>query len=92
MMTRDDVIALLNTIYDDASVWVDDNGNIDVTIEDFEGFDENWDEIMRDYDEGAVESVYEALASAAVSVTDDFYTVFNMGDFSITWGYASYDI
>lgn len=92
MMTLDETMTLLQTVGDDISAWVDDDGDVHVTVEDFEGFDDDWDEIMRDYDEEAVEDVYEALASAAVTVIEDFYTVLDMGDFSISWGYASYDI
>ena len=92
MMTRDDVMALLATIDNDASLWVMADGTIDVTINDFDGFDDNWDEVYRDYDIDAVDRVYDTLKTAAVSVTGTLYTTFDMGGFSVVWGYASYDI
>lgn len=91
-MTRDEVMALLATMGNDATVYTMQDGTIDVTIEDFEGFDDDWDEIYRDYDVDTVDHVYDTLEAAAVLVTGSLYTTFDMGGFNVAWGYASYDI
>lgn len=92
MMTRDDVMTLLATLGDDVDVRIDTDGDLHVTVEDFDGFDSHWNEIERDYNEDAVDAVYETLKAVAVKVTADYYTIFDMGSFFISWGYASYDI
>ena len=91
MMTYEDVMALLETLGDDVSI--SDYGDvIRVTVEDFEGFDDNWSEVMRDYDEDAVDEVLEALEAHCAEVVDDFYTDYHFDGFSVRVGYASYDI
>lgn len=91
-MTYNDVITLLKTLGNDASVWTMTDGSIDVIIEDFGGFDDDWNEIIRDYDEDAVEHVFNILYNAAISITDNLYITFDMGGFKVVWGYGSYDI
>lgn len=91
MMTYDEVMALLETLGEDVSVFTHDNV-IHVTVEDFEGFDDNWHEEMRDYDEDAVDEVFEALEAHCAEVVDDFYTDYYFKGFSVRVGYASYDI
>jgi len=65
---------------------------LQVTVEDFEGFDDDWSEVMRDYDEEAVDVIYEWLESHCESEDGDFYHYFDFGSFDVCWGYASYDI
>ena len=91
MMTYEEVMALLETLGDDVSVFA--HGDvIRVTVEDFEGFDDDWHEVMRDYDEDAVDEVFEALEAHCTEVVDDFYTDYCFEGFSVRVGYASYDI
>ena len=69
MMTLEMVMELLATAEDDLSVDVDSHGDVDVTVEDFEGFDEDWSEIERDYDEELVDSIEKRLeASSSYSI------------------------
>jgi len=75
----------------DVTVWEHTTGEgtiYDVTMEDFEGFDEEWDEVMRDYErEDLVDEFLEALR-----VEGDFYYDYYFDGFRINLGYASYDI
>ena len=65
----------------------------DVTMEDFEGFDDDWDEVMRDYeDEELVDTFLEALEEQALRVVGDFYTTYYFDGYAVQIGYASYDI
>lgn len=62
----------------------------DLTFEDFEGFDEDWSEIFRDYaDTALVEELEEFISEVAEG---DFYQHFDFDGVSYQVGYASYDI
>ena len=56
------------------------------------GFDEEWCEVFRDYDEEAVAELVEWLEEHAVEVEDDFYAVYHFEGFEVHLGYGSYDI
>ena len=61
-----------------------------VTVLDFDGFDENWSEVMRDYaDEEQVEEFEDWLEEHASSVEDGYY---HFEGFSVHLGYACDDI
>lgn len=63
-----------------------------ITIDDFEGFDDDYCEIMRDYvDEEMIDALFELLESAD-SIEGDMYTVYRFADFSVRVGFTSYDI
>lgn len=91
-MTREMVIALIESLGEDASYWTDSEGKIHMTIEDFEGFDSHWSEIMRDYDEDAVEAALAQLAASAIKWCEDFYSCYYFDGFCVEVGYSSYDI
>ena len=92
MMTYEMVMDLLATAEDDLSVW-EYGDSVSVTVEDFEGFDSDWSEVERELeDEDLVAEVFEALSEGALSVEEGFYTTFFFEGFSLSWGYASYDI
>lgn len=63
-----------------------------VTIEDFEGFDENWHETFADIDEDAVDEMIEWLEENCDSWEGDFYYDYTFGDLVVCLGWASYDI
>ena len=64
-----------------------------VTIEDFEGFDEDWSEVERELtDATKVDAFIEWLEETADKVEPDFYTEYHFGDVCVVLGYASYDI
>ena len=94
MMTREMVMELLATAGADLSVWeYSDGSQISVTVEDFEGFSDDWDEIDRELDdEELVGSIEEQLEASALSVSGDFYRYFEFDCFTVVWGYASFDI
>ena len=77
-----------------ADSWYDVNDNrIDLTINDFEGFDANWREIEREFvDADAVENVLEWLKENADRVDGDFYRYYHFGDIVVKVEYTSYDI
>lgn len=63
-----------------------------ITIDDFEGFDENWSEVMRDYDVDAEEALIDWLEEHCISEEGDFYSYYHFEDFDVQLGYSSYDI
>lgn len=91
MMTREQVLERIAMV-EDVSVFEGMDGTIRITVEDFDGFDEHWSEIMVDYDEEAVWELQEWLEEQAVSVDDDYYTDYHFKGFSVRLGYASDDI
>lgn len=63
-----------------------------VTVEDCEGFDENWSEIMREYDADAIQVVVAWLEEHCVSREDCYSIYYQFEGFEVRFGYASYDI
>ena len=91
-MTFEQMLATIQALGVDASYSVRDR-RIEVTLQDFEGFDENWSEIMRDYDHPAeVAAFEEMLSDECIGCDGDFYITYWFKDFSVEVGYASYDI
>ena len=91
-MTMKDIIAQLDRISADSSYDVGDNF-IDLTIDDFEGFDEDWSEIYREFDDAdAVEEVLEWLEKNADYIDDDLYCYYHFGEIVVEVGYTSFDI
>lgn len=91
-MTIETITTQLDRISADTWYTVHDN-HIDLTIEDFEGFSEDWEEIYRDFvDEDAVDEVLEWLREQADFVDGDFYHYYHFGDIVVEVGYTSYDI
>ena len=77
----------------DISFWEwDDENKLDVTVEDFEGFDEDWDEVYADIDDDAVEKMIEWLESHCDSHEGDLYHYYTFGDLVVCLGWASFDI
>lgn len=74
-------------------VWVDvDENEINVTVNDFEGFTEDWEEIHRDYDVDAVEEFLEWLEEHCLESYGDFYEYYEFDGFTVEIGYRSMDI
>lgn len=91
-MTIETITAQLNRISTGAWYTVTDN-HIDLTIDDFEGFDENWSEIDREFvDEGTVDEVLEWLEENADCVDDNFYRCYHFGEIVVEVDYTSFDI
>lgn len=90
-MTKAEVMARLAEVKD-ISIYEPDEDEIWVTIEDFEGFDEDWDEIYRDYDDEEIEAMEEWLEENAESHDGDFYAYYNFKGFVVKVGCASMEV
>lgn len=92
-MTRQKMIAIIKALGADASLWERFDGTLDVTLQDFEGFDDDWEEIEREYDdEEAVNIFLKMLERECVSQEGDFYVTYHFDNFDVVIGYASFDI
>ena len=67
-------------------------GVIDVVVEDFEGFDDEGEEIFLDYDSEAIEAFEEWLEEHCLEYCGDFYQYYQFEGFQVIVGYASFDI
>ena len=91
-MTIEIITTQLDRISADSWYEITDN-RIDLTIDDFEGFDENWDEVDREFvDEDAVEEVLKWLKENADYVDDNLYRDYHFGDIVVEVGWTSFDI
>ena len=91
-MTIETILAQLDRISADSYYDVNDN-HIDLTIDDFEGFDEDWSEIYRELvDEDAVEEILKWLEEKADYVDGEFYRYYHFGEIVVEVGYTSFDI
>lgn len=91
-MTIEIITAQLDRISADS--WYDVNDNhIDLTINDFDGFDEHWSEIEREFvDPNAVEEVLEWLEKNADYINGNLYRYYHFGEIIVEVGYTSFDI
>lgn len=93
MMTMEMMEKQLLTLCKDISFWEDVEGQeLKVTVEDFEGFDQDWSEVFTDIDEEAVEAMVEWLEEHCDSHEGDFYHYYKFGELVVCLGWASYDI
>lgn len=93
MMTREMMITAIEALGADASLFEYSDGMLDVTLQDFEGFDDDWSEVYRDYDnEEAVIAFLGMLKTECSSKEGDFYVTYHFEGFDVQIGYASYDI
>jgi hypothetical protein len=87
------IIAMLEEMTDDVDYYVRHNGaELVITVEDFEGFDDDWSEVMRDYDGEAVERLIEWLEEHCISEEGDLYSYYHFEGFDVQLGYTSFDI
>lgn len=63
-----------------------------ITVDDFEGFDDDWSEVMRDYDVEAVDGLIEWLEEHCISEEGDLYSYYHFEGFDVQLGYTSFDI
>ena len=91
-MTIKNITTQLDRISADSWYKVNDN-YINLTIDDFEGFDEDWCEIDREFvNADAVEEVLVWLEENADCVDGDFYYYYHFGEIVVEVGYTSFDI
>lgn len=88
------VLAKLDELGADVEYFVtEDKKEVHVTLQDFEGFDDDWEEIDREYDDAEkVDAFEEWLEEQCEQHSGDFYQYFGFGDFVVVLGYASFDI
>ena len=90
------IIAMLEKMSEDVEYYVckieEEKPELVITIDDFEGFDEDWSEIMREYDEDAVSALIDWLEEHCISEDGDLYYEFHFEEFNVQLGYSSYDI
>lgn len=92
MMTREMMMDALVALGADAS-WYEYDGVFRVELQDFDGFDDDWDEVDRDYDDPeAVEAFLDMLDASCLSREGDYYVTYHFDGFDVHLGYASYDI
>ena len=78
---------------DDVTLNRRSNGIYRLTLEDFEGFNENWHEVEREYDnEEAINALLDWLETNCTEQREDFYTYYEFSDFQVIVGYSSFDI
>lgn len=92
-MTMEMMKEQLEALCENISFWeYEDENKLDVTVEDFEGFDEDWNEVYADIDEDAVDVMIKWLEENCDSHEGDFYYYYTFGDLVVRLGWASYDI
>ena len=90
-MNRNEVLNLINTLEEDVTVFEYED-RISVIVYDFEGFDDDWNEIYRNYDVNKVNNVIDTLIDNANEVISNLYTYIAFDGFTVVLGYESFDI
>ena len=91
------IIAMLEKMSEDVEYYVHkvegEKPELEITVYDFEGFDEDWSEVERELkNHKAVEEVLEWLEENADEVEGDYYEYYHFGEITVCVGYASFDI
>ena len=88
-MTIEIITTMLDRISSDSDYNVIDN-HINLTINSFEDFNDNWFDVSRKYiDENAINDVLEWLKENADYIDGNFY---HFGDIMVEVGYTSFEI
>ena len=91
-MTMEMILTQLDSISACSDYEVIDN-YISLTINDFAGFDSNWNEVYySDADDDAIDEVIEWLEDNADSVRGSLYHQYYFGEIVVEVGYTSFDI
>ena len=87
------IIKKLEAMNEDVDYMVLSEGTmLRITVNDFEGFDEDWSEIMRDCDEETIDGLIKWLEENCISEDNDLYSYYEFEGFIVQLGYSSYDI
>lgn len=88
------ILEMMTALEASHDLTVDQEGSYyDVTVEDFEGFSSDWDEIERKITQPDLLNAFiKALDAQASYTSGRLYTTYYFDDFTIKLGYASYDI
>lgn len=91
MITFEEIIAQLDRISADS--WYDVSGDyIHLTIDDFEGFDDDWCEVLHLDEPLMVEEVLDWLEEHADCLDEDYHLAYRFGDILVDIDYTSDDI
>ena len=86
------VMTMIRNCKNDVDFEIEQN-TIYLTVDDFEGFDENWNEIMRDYDHPEeVNILLDWLNKNCISKTKNLYVNYSFNGFAVQLGFTSFDI
>ena len=89
-MTMTEILEMLEALGDDVFVDECDEG-VEITFDDFEGFDEDWHEVMRDYDHPElVDAFFDMLDEYPCE--GDLYVTYHLDGFDVKVGFTSFDI
>lgn len=77
----------------DGHLTVDENGDMEFMVYDFEGFDDDWSEVDHEFaDRELVDRVLDLLEQEADEVEGDYYMYYHFGDVVVELSYSSFDI
>lgn len=76
----------------DATVITLDDGTVCVTLEDFAGFDANWNEVYRDFVDTEMMDALDELFEQCEMKMDDIYDYVIIDGHRVHFSYASEDI
>lgn len=66
---------------------------LNIDFNDFDGFDDEWNEIEREYNnENLVSQILNYIETNAVLIKDSLYQTYQLNDKIIVIGYTSFDI
>lgn len=86
-------LEMLKACGNDVSMHRDSRGCYCVEFDDFEGFDDDWDEVMREYDNPIeVEALENWLEEQCESQEGSLYVMYHFEGFDVEVGYSSFDI
>ena len=89
---KDTILKMLDDLKDDAIFYIYKDV-IHVDIDDFVGFDDDYNEIFRDYtDPDGVDKFLDYLDKYALYTKGELYTTYYLQDCIVKIGYTSFDI
>lgn len=84
---------MVNACGTDAIIERHCDGTYVLTLEDFDGFDEDWHEIEREFEnDEAVDALLAWLNANCTERDANLYVRYTFPDFQVTVGYASFNI
>ena len=91
---KKELLEMLNKLEETNDVdFYESENTLHVDFNDFEGFDEDGEEIDRNYENGElVHQVLSFLENNCKEQEEDFYKKFIFDDFNVIVGYSSFDI
>lgn len=88
------LVAMLNELEEVEDAYFHEyEGMYRVYLNDFDGFDNDWNEVDREYVKPQLVEYFENwLVENASSIEDGYYKVYHFDGFAVQLGYSSYDI